>query len=50
MRRAMMTLAGKMCLSKKFKNDELEWVGANFLGTRIDGPLKSMYACNKDVR
>ena len=49
MRRAMMTLAGTTCMSKKFENGELKWVRANLLGTRIDGPPKSMYAYNTNV-
>ena len=49
MRRAMKTLAGTTCMSKKFENDDSKWVRANLLGTRIDGPLKSMYAYNTNV-
>jgi hypothetical protein len=42
MRRAKTTLAGMTCMSKKFENEDLEWVRAALLATPIDGPLKSM--------
>lgn len=37
MRRAMMTLAGMTCMSKKYEKEDLVWVRADLLVTPIDG-------------